>query len=99
MGLSYELKAHKIDCLNWWAGPMATNMMRGQKGGRIVDTTTAVHGMLRDVGRESESFGCTKHARNQSMFNNMPSSWMQKMMFSAGKGAHKRQQEEKAKSL
>ena len=67
-GLNYEL-AGKIDCLSWQAGEVSTKMLGRPPGGRIVTTDVAVKGMLKDLGRESMSYGCLKHARTMSMFS------------------------------
>lgn len=41
---------------------MATKMLRKPAGGRVVTTDVAVKGMLRDLGKESMTYGCTAHA-------------------------------------
>lgn len=71
-GLAWELKEKKIDCLAWYCGEVSTNMLKRPVGGRVVSTNTAVNGMLRDLGKETTTFGCTKHARSMSMFGVMP---------------------------
>jgi short-subunit dehydrogenase len=68
-GLNFELKG-KIDCLSWKALEVSTNMMKKPVGGRVVSTKTAVTGMLRDLGKENQTYGCFTHA--SSLFWNMP---------------------------
>ena len=41
---------------------MATKMLGKPSGGRVATTDMAVKGMLRDLGKESMTYGCSKHA-------------------------------------
>lgn len=59
-GLSYELSG-KIDCLSWQAGEVATKMLKKPAGGRVVTPEVAVKGMLKDLGKESITYGCSTH--------------------------------------
>lgn len=77
-GLNFELKG-KIDCLSWKSLEVATNMMKKPVGGRVVSPNTAVKGMLRDLGKYRDTYGCFVHAR--SIFWYMPHDWIQASFF------------------
>lgn len=81
-GLNYELKG-KIDCLAWQSGKTATKM-NGDKadGSHCVEPSVAVKGMLRDVGRESLTYGCAPHAKGMFICTSvMPRSVLYPMFF------------------
>ena len=59
-GLSYELEG-QVDCLSWRAGYVSTNMIKKPAGGLVVNTETAVKGMLRDLGKERMTRGVAVH--------------------------------------
>lgn len=62
-GLSYELEG-KVDCLSWQAGEVSTKMLKRPAGGRVVTTEVAVKGMLKDLGKERMTRGCSTHDRS-----------------------------------
>jgi len=70
-GLDFELKG-KVDCLNWQSGKVSTKMNGEKPGGHCVTTTVAVKGMLRDVGKESLTYGCFTHAKGMGSLSVMP---------------------------
>ena len=88
IGLDYELKDKKIDCLAWYAGETSTNMLRMPAEGRVATPHDAVKGMLRDVGKESATYGCYKHAKAMAMFGYLPISTINGFMFKALTKSH-----------
>lgn len=72
-GLNFELKG-KIDCISWQSGKVATKMNGDKVGGHCVAPSTAVKGMLRDVGKESLTYGCFEAAKGMGMINLFPTS-------------------------
>ncbi len=87
-GLNYELKG-KVDVLSWQCGEVSTKMLRKPAGGRVVTTEVAVKGMLRDLGKESLTYGCTTHARTMCLFM-LPRSLISRFMFSTLQKGHAR---------
>lgn len=92
-GLNYELKG-KVDVLSWQCGETSTNMLRKPVGGRVVSTEVAVKGMLRDLGKESLTYGCTSHARSMLLFSLFSRSFVNKFMFKMLTKSHERLQKE-----
>lgn len=58
-GLAYELKG-KVDCLAWECGKTATRMLENDP--TAIAVPTAVKGMLRDLGKETKTYGCFSHS-------------------------------------
>ena len=56
-GLNYELKG-RVDCMSWQSGKVKTKI-NGHSDEHSVSVETAVAGMLRDLGHESMTYGCT----------------------------------------
>jgi len=52
-------------------------------GGHCVTPTVAVKGMLRDVGKESLTYGCAPHAKGMFVVNLMPT-WKIQALFYKG---------------
>lgn len=71
-GLNYELKG-KVDCMSWQSGKTATKMNGSEAdGSHCVTPEVAVKGMLKDLGKESLTYGCTPHAKGMFMVNVFP---------------------------
>lgn len=73
-GLNFELKG-KIDCMSWQSSKVATKI-NGDKadGSHCVTPEVAVTGMLKDLGKESLTFGCLPHAKGMWLINLFPMS-------------------------
>lgn len=75
-GLSYELEG-RVDCLSWRAGYVQTNMVKRPVGGWVINTETAVKGMLRDLGKERMTRGVAVHDFYMGLlFNYLPSRFL-----------------------
>jgi len=70
-GLDYELKG-KIDCMEWQSGKVATKMNGAEVGGHCTSTSTAVKGMLKDVGKENLTYGCYEAAKGMYAIGFIP---------------------------
>lgn len=82
-GLNFELKG-KVDCMAWQSGKVATKMNGDEAdGSHCVTPTVAVRGMLRDLGKESLTYGCTPHAKGMFMVQILPWSMIQKKFWDA----------------
>lgn len=69
-GLNYELGDKKIDVLDWKPGEVETKMIGGKKAaGLCVTTDVAVKGMLRHLGKETWTNGCTTHAMHMGILS------------------------------
>lgn len=56
IGLNYELKG-KIDCMSWMCSGTSTKLSKKPVGGIHLSPEDAVIGMMKDLGKESRTFG------------------------------------------
>mmetsp|Transcript_31931 Transcript_31931/g.42276 ORF Transcript_31931/g.42276 Transcript_31931/m.42276 type:complete len:117 (-) Transcript_31931:196-546(-) len=54
--LSYELR-EKVDVMSWEAGAAGTKMFSEERRAKMYPLGLAVDGMLRDMGRETHTYG------------------------------------------
>ena len=91
-GLNYELKG-KVDCMSWQCGKVATKLNGCEAdGSHCVTRTVAVNGMLRDLGKERLTYGCTPHSKGMFMISCFPFSMVQSKFFANFKIEHEKQQ-------
>lgn len=88
IGLDYELKEKQVDCLAWYAGETSTNMLKMEAKGRVATPKMSVEGMLKDVGKESATYGCYKHAKAMGQFSFLPIRAINSLMFSVLSKSH-----------
>ena len=82
-GLSYEVE-DKIDVVDYVLGEVSTKLMENHRDNpRCVSTEVAVNGLMKDIGRERESWGCAKHERDMWMFTSAPVGPINRMMYKA----------------
>jgi len=78
VGLSYEL-AGKVDCMTWEASKMATKLSNAEVGGNVASRPEAVSGMLKHLGSERLTNGCTRHEWDCAILNAIPRSILYEM--------------------
>ena len=80
-GLGYEVES-KIDVMDFVLGEVITKLKEADTiNSRCVTPEVAVKGLLKDLGRERESWGCAKHERNQYFLSLAPIGAFNRMMY------------------
>ena len=78
IGLSYELEG-KIDVMSWTLGMTDTKLLGNRRGSsRVATRKEAVDGMLKDLGKERDTMGCTRHD-GTLFFDLAPRGWLSRM--------------------
>ena len=87
-GLSYEVE-NKIDVVDFVMGEVNTKLLSNNiNNPRSVDADVAVNGLMKDIGREKETWGCARHERDLWMFTSAPVGPVNRMMNKAMSKVH-----------
>ena len=87
-GLSYVVE-EKIDVVDYVLGEAKTKLLSNNiNNPRAVSAEVAVSGLMKDIGREKESWGCAKHERDLWMFTSAPVGPVNRMMYKAMSKSH-----------
>ena len=90
-GLNYECKNNGVDFLSFYAGEVSTKMLNNRPAGlTVISAERAADASLRDLGLENHTRGSKRHEIFTHIFDSIPLSWMQALMFMVGKGVLKK---------
>jgi hypothetical protein len=62
--------------MTWEASKMATKLSGAEAGGYVASRPQAVSGMLKHLGKERLTNGCTRHAWDCAILNALPRSML-----------------------